>query len=94
MSAPNGNIIVEFLRAHPLGASTREIARFLNTTDESANQSMERLCERGSVLKGQGARLAAPWTLANTEITPPVFKAKETLLAMQEAARQKCSVTP
>lgn len=87
MSSPNGNIIVEFLRNHPLGASTREIARFLNTTDESAIQSMNLLCDRGSVLRGEGARLDAPWTLANTEITPPIFKAVETLVAMQEVAR-------
>lgn len=88
MSAPNGNIIIEFLRAHPLGASTREIARFLETTDESAIQSMNLLASRGSVLRGEGARLTAPWTLANAEVTPPVFKAAETLLAMQEAARR------
>ena len=87
MSAPNGNIIVEFLRNHPLGASTREIARFLNTTDENAHASLRLLESRGSVLSGTGERLSAPWTLANTEITPAIFKAAETLLAMQQAAR-------
>jgi hypothetical protein len=88
MSAPNGNIIVEYLRNRPFGASTREVARFLNTTDENAHASMQLLESRGSVLRGTGARLSAPWTLANTEITPPVFKAAETLLAMQEHARR------
>lgn len=87
MSAPNGNIIIDFLRAHPLGASTHEIARFLETSEKSAEQSMGRLLDRGSVLRGEGARLTAPWTLANTEITPPIFKAVETLVAMQEVAR-------
>jgi len=88
MSAPNSTAIIEFLKDRPLGASTREVARFLETTDESAIQSMNLLAKRGSILRGEGARLDAPWTLANTEITPPVFKAAETLLAMQEHARR------
>ncbi|MBN3757190.1 hypothetical protein G3N95_29910 [Paraburkholderia sp. Tr-20389] len=88
MSFSNFNAIIEFLKARPLGATTREIAGFLETTDESANQTMERLFARGSILRGEGARLSAPWTLANTEITPPVFKAAETLLAMQKCARR------
>lgn len=87
MSAPNGNIIVEFLRSHPLGASTREIARFLQANEENAHASMRLLESRGQVLSGTGARLDAPWTLANTAITPPIFRAVETLVAMQDLMR-------
>jgi hypothetical protein len=87
MPAPNLPHIAEFLKDRPLGASTREVARFLETTEESAHQSLDRMFARGQVLKGLGDRLDAPWTLAKGEITPPIFKAVETLSAMQELMR-------
>lgn len=84
----NAMAITEYLKARPLGATTMEIARHLDTSDDSAAQSMERMLDRGQVVRGLGTRLSAVWTLTDIRATPSIFKAKETLLAMQEAARR------
>ena len=79
--------ITEFLKARPLGATTTEIALHLNTSGDSVVQSMERLLNRGLVEKIEGSRINAVWALIGKEPTPPIFRAMETLKAMQAAAR-------
>lgn len=88
MASPNLPAIVEFLKTRPLGASVREIARFLEIEDESAYASMTLLERRGSVTKGLGKRFDVPYTLSDIMNTPAVFKARETLSAMQEHIRR------
>lgn len=85
---PNAMAITEYLKARPFGANAVELANYLNTSDESAAHSLERLLARGLVERDQGTRMSAVWTLVANEPTPPIFRAKETLLAMQEAARR------
>jgi hypothetical protein len=83
----NATAITEYLKARPLGATTTEIALHLNTSGDSVVQSMERLFNRGLVEKVEGSRINAVWTLIANEPTPPIFRAMETLKAMQNAAR-------
>jgi predicted ArsR family transcriptional regulator len=79
MPAPTMPLIVEYLDERPRGASLEEIAAFLDTTCDSARTSMKRLLERGQVKFEDSV-----WK-TNRERTPPVFKALETLKAMQES---------
>lgn len=88
MPTPNLPIIVEILKTRPLGASVRELARLLDVDEESAYSSMTLLARRETVVKGPGSRMDAPYTLADAMRTPAVFKARETLSAMQEHIRR------
>jgi DNA-binding IclR family transcriptional regulator len=84
----NAAAIAEYLRQHPSGATAMELARHLDTSGDSAVQSLERLLSRDLVKIVAGSRMSAVWTLVANEPTPPIFRAMETLQAMQEAARQ------
>lgn len=83
----NATAITEYLKARPSGANAVELANHLNTSDESAAHSLERLLARGLVERDRGTRMSAVWTLIANEPTPPIFRAMETLKAMQAAAR-------
>jgi DNA-binding IclR family transcriptional regulator len=85
----NAAAITEYLKARPCGANAVELASYLNTSDESAAGSLERLLARGLVERDPGTRMSAVWTLIATEPTPPIFRAMETLKAMQAAARHE-----
>jgi hypothetical protein len=74
-------LIVEFLDGRPRGASLEEIAAFLDTTCDSARTSMKRLLERDQV------KLDGPVWKTNRQATPPIFRAVETLQAMQSMFR-------
>lgn len=87
MPTPNLPTIVEILKTRPLGASVRELARMLDVDDESAYSSMTLLARRETVVKGSGSRMDAPYTLVDAMKTPAIFKARETLSAMQELMR-------
>ena len=79
-------IITEYLRSHPDGASAREIAEMLDCMPDSAARLMNTLERQGVVMRiADGAR-DGRWKLV-VPVTPPIFRAAETLEAMQNAAR-------
>lgn len=88
IGSSNGPAIIEFLKARPFGVSSIDIAIHLGTSGESAAQSMDRLQARGLVARDHGNRMTGIWTLTEQRSTPPIFRAMETLQAMQTAARQ------
>lgn len=92
MPSPNMPKITAILAGLPQGATGAEIASHLETTHDSATQSLMRLLMRGLVERAGGTnKVDATWTLAAaaSSNTPPIFRAMETLAAMQGVARQR-----
>lgn len=86
--------VIAYLDAHPDGATMQEIADGIDCAYSSVAQCLGRLQARGQARKGEGshAGLKTRWAILR-EPTPPVFKAMETLAAMQSACRAKLTQT-
>ena len=84
-----------YLEAHPDGATTLEIAQSIECDPASVAQSLGRLETRGEAKRigGSHTGLHATW-IYTMEPTPPVFRAMETLRAMQEACRARLMKQP
>lgn len=95
MTSPNIPRVIEFLSAHPKGVYGWQIAAHLDTTDDSAHQSLLLMQLRGkAVLAAKGKTNAdALWVLPTKTATPPIFRARETLEAFQIAAREKLTAS-
>ncbi|MFM0044089.1 hypothetical protein [Paraburkholderia sediminicola] len=96
MSTPNIPRVIEYLRAHPNGVYGWQIAGHLEVSDKSAHQTMLLMLLSGkAVLAAKGRTNAdSAWMLHQTErsAAPPIFRAMETLGAIQEAARRQLAV--
>jgi hypothetical protein len=82
MSAQHIPKIRSLLAERPFGASAIEIARVMDAPVEVIENELARMVERGEV--EQSGRT---WRLNVAGTTPPIFRAMETLEAMQLAAR-------
>jgi hypothetical protein len=82
--------ILDYLDAHPDGATPHQIADAIDGNAESICKTMWRLESRGEAKLISGGRkgLHGVWISVREE-TPPVFRAMETLRAMQEACRAR-----
>ncbi len=85
--------IIEFLTTKPRGAKGHAIGEHLGVTPDSISRTLGRMSERGDI-KSSGKyryRLDATWTLVHTDatVTPPIYRAAETLVAMQVVARAR-----
>ncbi|CAB3730178.1 hypothetical protein LMG22037_05512 [Paraburkholderia phenoliruptrix] len=85
--------VLEFLRDYPNGAYGWQIAAHLEVTDASIGQTLLLLETRNRIkLMWQGkSRAESLWRLPTERegTTPAVFRAMETLWAMQEVARHR-----
>lgn len=83
-------IILEYLESRPEGATPTEIADHVDGNAESIARTLGRLAERGEAKLLRGGHMAVSGTWIRTlEPTPPVFRARETLAAMQAACRAR-----
>ncbi|MFL9904661.1 hypothetical protein PQR71_42150 [Paraburkholderia fungorum] len=98
MPKPTMPRITEYLTGRPNGAAVRKIAEVIDSTSSSTIQTLRRMYSRGQlmILADTNERDDMIWALANTSrvMTPPIFRAMETLTAFQEAARQKLINVP
>jgi hypothetical protein len=97
MPHPTMPRIIEFLESRPQGAYGWQIAEHINSPSESVCQTLLRMLNRGKVVQLviAASRADSIWAMS-AELraeTPPVFKALETLLAFQSAARAKQPAT-
>jgi len=74
--------IRELLAGRPLGASADELARVMDVKLETIGEALLRMVERREV-----TQTGSVWRLNRSDVTPPIFRAMETLEAMQVAAR-------
>jgi hypothetical protein len=81
--------IVEFFADQPHGATVWEIAEALGSSNDTTVQALRRMAERGEAVMVMDSALLphTVWTLP-PHSTPQIFRAMETLQAMQNAARQ------
>lgn len=91
MTTPNIPRVTEYLRAHPNGVHGWQISGHLDTTDDSAYQSLLLMQSRGKVVLVSRGKTNADsvWALPVKTATPPIFRARETLEAFQVAAMGK-----
>ena len=90
MTSPNIPRVLEFLGAHPNGAYGWQIAAHLDTTDDSAHQSLLLMQLRGkAVLATKGKTNADSLWRPIKNATPPIFRASATLEAFQVAAHKR-----
>jgi hypothetical protein len=82
MSAQHIPKIRSLLAERPFGASANEIARVMDAPVEVIVEELNRLVELGEVKQN-----GAVWRLNRQDTTPPIFRAMETLEAMQSLAR-------
>lgn len=82
MSAQHIPKIRAALARYPFGASTHEIARVMDVPAEVIGEELNRMIERRDVTQS-----GSVWRLIRAGVTPPIFRAMETLEAMQMAAR-------
>ena len=82
--------ILDYLDAHPDGATPQQIADHIDGNAESIGKTLWRLETRGEAKLITGGRkgLHGTWVSIREE-TPPVFRAMETLKAMQDACRAR-----
>jgi hypothetical protein len=81
--------ILNYLESQPDGASVQQIADSVEITTQKVRGVLGRLETSGKVkCNGRRDRLGALW-LSIREETPPVFRAMETLKAMQDACRAR-----
>jgi len=82
--------IEEYLMDRPRGAQLWQIAEHLGSNIDTTVLALRRMSERGEAVMTESAGMHAntTWALPERERTPPVFRAMETLQAMQAAARQ------
>jgi hypothetical protein len=87
MSTPR---ILAYLADHPEGATPAQIAEHFEGNAESIYRTLWRLESRFKVKNIGGGRsgIHGMW-IGTPEETPPVFRAMETLRAMQEACRTR-----
>lgn len=88
MARANKPRVIEFLSDHPYGAPTWQIAESLGTTTDSLRQTLLRMQGRGELVVAVEAEIRANsvWVVAVKTDTPPIFRAMETLAAMQSTA--------
>jgi hypothetical protein len=81
--------IADFLADQPHGAPVWQIAEALGSSNDTTVQALRRMAERGeAVLVCDFALLPhTVWTMP-PHSTPKIFRAMETLQAMQSAARR------
>jgi hypothetical protein len=82
--------ILDYLDANPDGDTPQQIADHINGRVDSVACSLGRLETHGKVEKIAGTKrgIHAIWVRVREE-TPPVFRAMETLRAMQDACRAR-----
>jgi hypothetical protein len=88
--------ILAFLADKPRGATGREIADYLGIKPKLAGDHLSKLEKREQIQRDSGARIEAVWCLRSpvavareSAVTPPVFRAMETLHVFQTSARAK-----
>lgn len=87
-------IILSCLQDNSEGSTPLEIAEATGLNSESITQCLARLESRGQVRKltAGNARKRAVWQATETK-PPSIFRAEETLAAMQAACREKLTQT-
>lgn len=90
MTSPNIPRVIEYLRAHPNGVLGWQIAGHLDSTNDSAHQSLLLLQKRGQAVLAKVGKTNADcvWMLTKAD-GDTLFRAMETLHGMQSAARKK-----
>jgi hypothetical protein len=84
------SIILDYLESHPEGATPQQIADHVDGNAESYARTLQRLEQRGQAKLINGGPTAVHGTWISTiPPTPPVFRAMETLAAMQAACRAR-----
>jgi DNA-binding IclR family transcriptional regulator len=82
-------LILDYLESQPEGTTVQQIADSINITAQKVRDVLARLETSGKVkCNGRRDRLGALWLSIRAE-TPPVFRAHETLKAMQDACRAR-----
>lgn len=93
MPKPTMPRITEFLTGRPNGATVRKITELLHSSTSSVVQTLRLMQSRGQlvILIDSSERDDMVWALANSgrPAAPPIFRAVETLAAMQDAAREQ-----
>jgi hypothetical protein len=81
---------VEFLADHPYGAHIWQLAEYLGSSVDTTILALRRMQVRGEAVMTLDADMLANtvWSLP-AKATPPIFKAMETLTAMQVATMQQ-----
>ena len=81
--------ISDYLSTQPEGATVQQIADSIDITAQKVRQALSRLETSGKVkCNGRRDRSGCIW-FSTREDTPPVFRAMETLRAMQDACRAR-----
>lgn len=96
MGAPNMPRVSEYLLTMPHGAYGWQIAAYLEASVDSARQTLAKMHARGKIVQQLAGETCgnSVWSLPADAFvdTPPIFRAKETLSAFQDAARAKQQV--
>lgn len=85
--------ITGFFADHPHGAPVWQVAEYLGSSNDTTLQALRRMAERGDAEMTLNSAIPAHsvWALSKNE-TPPIFRAMETLRAMQASAREMANV--
>ncbi|NML34916.1 hypothetical protein [Paraburkholderia antibiotica] len=87
MSAPLRPRILKFFADHPDGASVERLAEYLGSDSDSTIRSLRSMEGRGEAVMIRDSALLPRTVWSQAKTTPPIFRAVETLEAMQSAAR-------
>jgi hypothetical protein len=84
--------ITEFFTDHPHGAPVWQVAEYLGSSNDTTIIALRRMADRGDALMTLDSSIPSHtvWALSIKE-TPPIFRAMETLRAMQAVARDLLS---